>query len=105
MGEDGHVASLFPGEPRGALSEPSVYRAVTAVKPPPRRITLGYPAIFAAREVWVLASGAGKEAALRQSLSPTGTTPLAHVIQNRHFTTILTDIRTLSLGLSGKGQA
>jgi 6-phosphogluconolactonase len=93
MGEDGHVASLFPGEPETAMAGNAVYRAVkNAPKPPPNRVTLGYPAIVAAREVWVLASGAGKEAALRQSLSPTGGTPLARVLKLRDWTRIFTDI-------------
>ena len=59
MGEDGHVASLFPGEPEEAKVGGSVYRAVAATKPPPRRITIGYGTIAVAREVWVLASGVG----------------------------------------------
>ena len=92
MGEDGHVASLFPGEPEAVISSPAVYRVVTASKPPPRRITLGYAALAAAREVWVLASGAGKEAALRESLSPTGQTPLARLLRSRERTRIFTDI-------------
>jgi len=92
MGEDGHVASLFPGEPETVMSDPSVYRAVTAVKPPPRRITLGYGTIAAAREVWVLASGAGKAGALKASLAADGRTPLARVIKSRPQTRILTDI-------------
>ena len=92
MGEDGHIASLFPGESEEVMQTPAVYRAVTASKPPPRRITLGYAAIAAAREVWVLASGAGKEAALRESLSPDGTTPLARVLRGRERTCIFTDL-------------
>jgi 6-phosphogluconolactonase len=92
MGEDGHVASLFPGESETAMSDPSVYRAVTAIKPPPRRITLGYSTIAAAREVWVIASGAGKEGALKASLSPDEKTPLARVLKSRVNTRILTDI-------------
>jgi len=92
MGEDGHVASLFPGEPDSVIASPAVYRAVTAAKPPPRRITLGYAAIAAAHQVWVLASGAGKEAALRDSLEPAGQTPLARVIGSRRHTRIFTDI-------------
>lgn len=92
MGEDGHIASLFPGESEPQMASPAVYRAVTASKPPPRRITLSYAAIAAAREVWVLASGAGKEAALRESLSPGGQTPLARILQARSQTRILTDI-------------
>ena len=89
MGEDGHVASLFPGEPDEIMS---VYRAVTASKPPPRRITLGYATIAVARQVWVLASGSGKKDALRQSLSPSAQTPLARIISARHHTRIFSDI-------------
>ena len=92
MGEDGHVASLFPGEPESVLNSPAVYRAVTASKPPPRRLTLGYATLAAAREVWVLASGQGKEAALRESLSPSGQTPLARVLRGRGQTMIFTDV-------------
>jgi len=93
MGEDGHVASLFPAERASAMTDRSVYRAITnSPKPPPNRITLGYPAIAAARKVWVLASGTGKEIALRESLKPDGQTPLARVLQQREQTTIFTDI-------------
>jgi 6-phosphogluconolactonase len=92
MGEDGHVASLFPDEAESVIASPAIYRAVAAVKPPPQRITLGYAAIAAARQVWVLASGAGKEAALRESLDASGQTPLARVIKSRAQTRIFTDI-------------
>lgn len=93
MGEDGHVASLFPGEPAAVMASPAIYRSVIATKPPPQRITLGYTTIAAAREVWVLASGAGKEAALRESLLAGGSTPLARVIALRERTRIFTDLR------------
>ena len=89
LGEDGHVASLFPGDPE-ALESPSVYRAVTGPKPPPRRITLGYPALAAAREVWVLVAGEGKKEALCASLAADGDTPLARVLQSRTHTEIFT---------------
>jgi 6-phosphogluconolactonase len=92
MGEDGHIASLFPGEPDAVTSSPAVYRPVTASKPPPHRITLGYDAIAAAREVWVLASGLGKESALRESLSSAGKTPLARLLRGRRQTQIYTDL-------------
>lgn len=94
MGEDGHTASLFPGEPDDVMNDPAVYRAVTAAKPPPRRITLGYAAIAAAREVWVLISGDGKEDALRKTLSSAPPTPLGRVIRLRENTTIYTDVKT-----------
>ena len=94
MGEDGHVASLFPGEPEAARANPAVFRAITnSPKPPPNRVTLGYAAIAAAKQVWVLASGKGKETALAESLSPTGQTPLASVLQFRPHSKVFTDIR------------
>jgi 6-phosphogluconolactonase len=68
IGPEGHVASLFPGQP--ALHED---RPVVAVhgspKPPPVRLTLTLPAIQAAREVWILASGAEKAHAVRLAVS------------------------------------
>ncbi len=93
LGEDGHVASLFPGEIKDLTASPAVYRSVAnSPKPPPNRITLGYSTIAAARKVWMLASGNGKEAPLRNSLSPDGTTPFARVLQTRSDTRIFTDV-------------
>jgi 6-phosphogluconolactonase len=94
LGEDGHVASLFPGEPEAVISSGAVYRAVKhSPKPPPHRVTLGYAAIAAAWQVWVLASGAGKAAALRESLAPAKKTPLGRLIQLRSNTKIFNDFR------------
>lgn len=87
MGEDGHVASLFPGAP----SQRGIYYPVTGPKPPPRRITLSYDVIVAARDVWVLVSGQGKQAALARSLTPGGDTPLARVVQGHNGTRIFCD--------------
>jgi len=83
MGEDGHIASLFPEEPAEATSDPAVFRAVVGPKPPPNRVTMGYSTLAAAREVWVMVSGNGKETALRESLSPRGDTPLARLLRMR----------------------
>ncbi len=92
MGEDGHVASLFPSENEAVSSDNAVYRAVkNSPKPPPNRVTLGYAAIAAARQAWVLVSGAGKEAALQESLATNGCTPLARVTKFRTQTTIFSD--------------
>ena len=94
MGDDGHVASLFPEEPEAARLNPAIYRAISnSPKPPPNRITLGYDAIAAAKNVWVLASGAGKEAVLRESLSPDGKTPLARVLKMCPAAKVFTDIK------------
>jgi 6-phosphogluconolactonase len=93
MGEDGHVASLFPGHTATEQDLHSVFLPVTnSPKPPADRLTLGHGPIAAATAVWVLASGQGKHAALQQSLAPTGVTPLARVLQRRAETTIFTDV-------------
>jgi len=93
MGEDGHVASLFPREAEEERMDPAICRTISnSPKPPPDRVTLGYSAIAAAKQVWVLASGAGKEAALRKSLQSGGKTPLGRVLELRSLTRIYTDL-------------
>ena len=96
MGEDGHVASLFPGALEEAVRSKFVYLPVVASKPPPQRITLNFAALAAARQVWVLASGPGKETALRHSLSADGRTPLGRMLQAREQTIIFTDLAGFS---------
>jgi 6-phosphogluconolactonase len=91
MGEDGHVASLFLHQIEGTFPKAVFCPVRNSPKPPPNRVSLTYAAIAAAREVWVLASGAGKEAALRESISANGRTPLAQVIQSRAQTKIFSD--------------
>jgi len=59
IGEDGHIASLFPEHP--GLHELSPVFAVTdSPKPPPRRLTVGLPVLISARQRLVLALGADK---------------------------------------------
>jgi 6-phosphogluconolactonase len=92
MGEDGHVASLFPDAPAEVVASRQPYLAVVGPKPPPQRITLGYAALAAAQQLWVVASGPGKERALGTSLAAKGHTPLARVLRSRASTLIFTDI-------------
>ncbi|HUS34811.1 MAG TPA: 6-phosphogluconolactonase [Verrucomicrobiae bacterium] len=96
MGEDGHTASLFPGEPESLLNDTAVYRAVTAVKPPPRRITLGYSALRAARQLVVLVPGTGKEVILQAVLDQVSANnsqmPLARVLHGHNNAVIFTDV-------------
>jgi 6-phosphogluconolactonase len=91
MGEDGHVASLFPGKMEGKMPADIFCAVNNSPKPPPDRVTISYAAIAAAKNVWVMASGAGKETALRESLLPDGKTPLAKVIHSRTQTKIFAD--------------
>lgn len=91
MGEDGHVASLFPNAGPEVLNCTAPFLMVeNSPKPPPTRITLSYAAIAAAKNVWVFISGAGKEAAMSESLRPDGQTPLARVIRSRQGVKIFT---------------
>jgi 6-phosphogluconolactonase len=71
VGEDGHVASVFPEHPAAYETRP-----VTAVrgspKPPPVRTTLTLPAINTADEVWLIASGPEKAGPVSMALSGAG---------------------------------
>lgn len=62
VGEDGHTASLFPGQ---VHPESDLVLAVHhAPKPPPDRVSLSANALSRAREVLILATGAGKRDAV-----------------------------------------
>jgi 6-phosphogluconolactonase len=67
MGPEGHVASIFPGSP-AVTDERPVVAVRDCPKPPPTRVSLGFPAINAAEEVWLLVSGEGKADAVAQAL-------------------------------------
>ncbi|MFM9134105.1 MAG: 6-phosphogluconolactonase [bacterium] len=73
VGPEGHVASLFPGLP-GVHEAAPVVAVLDSPKPPPTRISLSFPSLRAAREVWLIAAGEGKAAAMAAAASP-GTSP------------------------------
>jgi len=60
VGEDGHTASLFPGDAALEETERWVVPVFNSPKPPPNRITLTLPVINHARQIAVVATGAGK---------------------------------------------
>jgi 6-phosphogluconolactonase len=64
IGEDGHVASLFPGA--SALEENTawVLPVTDSPKPPPERVTLTFPALNNSMEILFVAAGAGKASVL-----------------------------------------
>ena len=68
MGPEGHVASIFPDSP-AIDDERPVFAVRDCPKPPPTRVSLGYTAIGAAEEVWVVVSGEGKAEAVARALS------------------------------------
>ena len=74
LGDDGHVASLFPGS--AAVDERD--RLVVAVrdspKPPPIRLTVTPPLINLSREIHMLVAGASKRHALEKFAGKQSTT-------------------------------
>jgi 6-phosphogluconolactonase len=68
MGPEGHVASIFPESP-AVDDEHTVLAVRNCPKPPPTRISLGFAAINAAEEVWLLVAGEAKAPAVSQALS------------------------------------
>lgn len=72
LGEDGHTASLFPGNPvlEGTGRVAPVHGAP---KPPPDRVTLTRATIDGARNRVLLVTGAGKAAALAAALGDPST--------------------------------
>ncbi len=67
MGEDGHVASLFPGNPATDVEAVAV-PVFNAPKPPADRVSLGMGTLNTARQRIFLVAGAGKRDALQQVL-------------------------------------
>jgi 6-phosphogluconolactonase len=66
IGEDGHVASLFPGSPLLVESQARVAVVRDSPKPPPTRLTLLPRALREARDVIGLAIGLDKAEAFRR---------------------------------------
>jgi 6-phosphogluconolactonase len=69
MGPDGHIASLFPGQPGILETGPSVIAVRSSPKPPAERLSLTLPAIKSSARVWLVLAGADKAAALGLTLA------------------------------------
>lgn len=83
VGADAHTASLFPHD-HAALDERARWALAVHAPPgvaPPERITLTLPALNRSRAVWVIAAGAGKAGAVRQSLSGRDPVPPAGLVR------------------------
>jgi 6-phosphogluconolactonase len=77
LGDDGHTASLLPGEP--VLAERKHWVAEVAHGRPETRITLTYPAINASQHIVFLVSGAAKRDILRALHAGSSTVPAAQL--------------------------
>ncbi len=81
IGDDGHTASLVPGDPVLGVTDRLV--APTGVYQGHRRVTLTYPALNAARTIVWLVAGAGKGEMLRRLVAGDPTIPAGRVLQDR----------------------
>ncbi len=77
LGDDGHTASLIPGEP--VLNERKRWVAPVAHGRPETRITLTYPAIESSRNVAFLVSGAAKRDMLQNVRTQSADVPAAQL--------------------------
>jgi 6-phosphogluconolactonase len=68
LGQDGHTASLFPRSRTLKVRDRWVAAVTDAAKPPPRRLTLTYPVLDAARRVAFVVTGRGKADIVREVL-------------------------------------
>lgn len=72
LGPDAHVASLFPEHPALHERDASTIGVRGAPKPPPVRISMTFPSLCAARDVWFLVAGPEKAGAVGLALSGAG---------------------------------
>lgn len=77
LGDDGHTASLLPGDP--VLQERDRWVAEVMHGRPETRITLTYPAINSSRHIAFLVSGESKRAILAEVLSGASAAPAARL--------------------------
>lgn len=84
MGEDAHVASLFPG--RCEASDADLFAAAVPCTPPHKasRLTLGAAALRACPAIVMVVTGHEKDGALKASLAPDSDPaafPAAHIVK------------------------
>lgn len=93
IGEDGHVASIFPGRPGGAVGARDVVVPVyDAPKPPARRLTLTMPVLTSARWIVAAAFGRSKADAIRDAVAAgRAATPLADLLRRTARVDLLLD--------------
>ena len=70
VGPDAHIASLFPEHGETTVADRTVVPVTDSPKPPPTRLSFTFPVICSATEVWLVAAGQEKAAALAEALAP-----------------------------------
>lgn len=70
IGEDGHVAGLFPHHQSLSIKESTFFTFSDSPKPPPHRMTATIPLLQKAKGALLLAIGEGKREAFKRYLDP-----------------------------------
>ncbi len=104
VGDDGHVASLFPGHTTMNPTSHAVVVEQHAPKPPAVRLSLSADVLVRARHVIVASFGRSKADALRWALEPSepqsahaaALTPLARIIRQVRQITVILDTAAAS---------
>lgn len=85
MGEDGHVASIFPSTPSGVIraERPELFVPGTAPVPPRERISMSPRLLLQSRRIILVFQGEEKRVLFRRALleGPASTLPVAALIQ------------------------
>jgi len=94
MGEDGHIASCFPGDD-AVLQSPLDATAVrNSPKPPSERVSITLSRLGMSHLTYIFALGEGKSSALRDTLAGASSMPITLLRQNSPLgdITLITDI-------------
>ena len=92
IGEDGHVASLFPGHKALEQNELRTVAVEDAPKPPKRRLSLTMRYLLQTKKIWIVAVGPRKLPVLQAALSKTQrSTPLDSLLHQAKDVTVFTD--------------
>lgn len=102
VGEDGHIASIFPGSVSGSTIGSAGLQPCIAVhnapKPPPRRLSLTLPVIARARRLVLAAFGEPKASVIRDALEhDDAATPVAELLRRSVSALVLLDRKAASL--------
>jgi 6-phosphogluconolactonase len=97
VGEDGHVASLFPEH--ASLGDGSAIALVEreSPKPPAARLSLSLATVVSARDVLIVAFGAAKASVMREALeNASSLLPVAQVVQRASRVSVWLDTAAAS---------
>jgi 6-phosphogluconolactonase len=95
MGEDGHIASLFPGHDDELNSTNSALAIDNSPKPPAMRVSIGVARLARASAIYIFAVGESKREALTELLDGGHRSPISMLRKNSPATQIYitTDIK------------